>query len=260
MFYSFLEPFIREHFMLGPFRVKRTYLSLPVEGLRFYRCTDVKADIFRNVYHSSSLAGGLAGLGVFPIYHEFMVLGNSSINRIFRDLEDGSVEVSELHKHAHYKYHYDDGDHISWISQVIDRDENIFEARTEFNYDDEDRLIAVERRDLDDPNDRTVSRWCKATIEYRFGGELILLTIEATTTKPEFKLAIMFSSEGDEETVAEFARQEPGVSLIKFEMTRKEFEYDTDISRFLYGSDGAADEPDGYFDDELSEPMEDEDE
>jgi len=248
MYYPFLEPFIREHFMLGPFRRKNTYLSLPIEGLGIYRIANITTDLPRFVERNPV---GLPwnSMGIVPLSGETIQLGQVNVSRSF---DDGHKEV-EVWEHLRsgafqtYLYredrliriqHYFDQiatcaayqDRYRWIDK--DRDEEPAPAYTYFGWDDEGRLTDVDRSTWGLHPDACDTRGCTAKIEYQHDGDLVILTLEETFREPEQKYAWLFEAFINNEIIQELAHQEPGIKLARTCLSRAEYARDFNVFRF----------------------------
>jgi len=260
MLYSFVAEIIRERFMQDPFNGEHPYLVLPIEGLTAYRCVDLCVGIPRTVVRSPIPAAG-AGHELNPLLNEFLEDGETDIRRTFEE-KDGGVVVFEMDASwSVIYYHYDDGERLSRIEEIVVSGEPDNQGLEEFETittllerDTEGRLVSVERNKDGEPADRSSDSWCKATIEYRAGGDLVFLSIEPTQTEPAEKHAWMFScGENSGDIAHEFLVREPGVPLDIFADSRAEFEAARNFS-LTFGEFRACsleiDYPEGFDDDD----------
>jgi len=259
MYYQFLEPFIREHFMLGPFRRKHTYLSMPIEGLGLYRVANITTDLPRSVNHNplpSCISYPLHHLpqnnmGFVPLIEEDIEIGQVQISRSFNDCYFG-VEVWEfLRSGASQMYRYEK-DRLVWVEHWFDQlakravyqdfsrfvmEEDLelpAPAYTYFRWDREGRLTDIEWEargliiDWADPHRRV------AKIEYQHDGDLVILTLKESLREPEQKYAWLFEDYLNKEIIQELALQEPGIQLARTRMSRAEYESQTSVHRLRY--------------------------
>jgi len=254
MYYPFLEPFIRAHFILGPFQRKHTYLSLPIEGLGLYRVANITTDLPRSVkYEPSSVyisnpSDRLSkdNMGLVSITGEDIEFGQVKVSRTFNDCHYG-VEVWEfLRSGANQMYLYESDRLVRvehWFDQIatcaaykdliteLDGFEEPAPAGTYFSWDNKGRLTNVERESWGSPMDQSDPHWCAATIEYKYNGDLVILTLEETFSQPEHKYAWLFEDYINKEIIQELALQEPGIQLARTRMSMAEYESQTSVHR-----------------------------